>query len=301
MPVSDKMTDIVKRITEIFQKKARTFSFEVFPAGTPEAHARLLKALEGLSALKPDFISCTYGAGGGNRDKTLDVIEHIQTIYRIPAMAHLTCVLHTRTEIENVFKEFDRRGILNVLALRGDPPKDAAGDALGDFQYSSELVAFIRERFKDGVSIGVAGFPEKHQLAPTKEADALFLKGKIDAGADFVITQLFFDNRLYFEYVERLGSLGVTCRVIPGILPITDYGALKRFCERCGAGIPAEVHAIFGPLEGDPQKTLAAGIEYAVKQCRELLEGGAPGIHFYALNKTHPVDAIVKALTPLRN
>jgi methylenetetrahydrofolate reductase (NADPH) len=286
----------MKRITDIFREKARTFSFEVFPAATPEAHARLLKALEGLSALGPDFISCTYGAGGGNRDKTLDVIEHIQKTYRIPAMAHLTCVLHTRAEIENVFNEFERRGIHNVLALRGDPPKDAAGDSLGDFRYSSELVSFIRERFKDAISIGVAGFPEKHVLAPSKEADAEFLKKKVRAGADFVITQLFFDNRLYFDYVKRLRGIGVDCRVIPGILPITDYGALKRFCERCGAGIPEEVHKIFGPLEGDPQKTLAAGIDYAVRQCRELLEGGAPGIHFYALNKTHPVDAIVKAL-----
>lgn len=291
----------MKKITDIFGGKRGTFSFEVFPASTPEAHERLLKTVEALKALEPDFISCTYGAGGGNREKTLDVVEHIQKAHGIPAMAHLTCVGHSRGEIEAIFGEFERRGILNVLALRGDPPKDAAGTVRGDFQYSSELVAFIRSRFGDKVSIGVAGFPEKHPLSPDADADALFLKRKIDAGADFVITQLFFDNRVYFEYVERLRKIGMSSRVIPGILPITDYGALKRFCERCGAGIPEEVKTIFEPIAGDPVKTAAAGIEFAVKQCKELIAGGAPGIHFYVLNKPHPVDVIVKALTASRD
>jgi methylenetetrahydrofolate reductase (NADPH) len=166
----------------------------------------------------------------------------------------------------------------------------------GDFRYSSELVAFIRRHLKDSVSIGVAGFPEKHLLAPDADSDARYLREKIRAGADFVITQLFFDNRKYFEYVERLRGLGVTARVIPGILPVTDYEALKRFCQRCGAGIPEKIHSLFAPIAGDPAKTLAAGIEYAVSQCRELLAGGAPGIHFYALNKPNPVSDIWRKL-----
>lgn len=286
----------MKKITEIFETKKTTFSFEVFPATTPEAYTRLLKALESLSQLKPDFISCTYGAGGGNRDKTLDVVDYIQKTYQIPAMAHLTCVSSTRADITTIFGEFERRGIKNILALRGDPPKDTPEALLGDFQYSSDLVSFIRDRFKHTVSIGVAGFPEKHVLSPNKDADAFFLKKKIDAGADFVITQLFFDNKDYFDYVKRLRGLGVQSRIIPGILPVTDYAALKRFCERCGAGIPQAVHELFSPISGDPQKTLAAGIDFAIRQCRELLDAGAPGIHFYALNKPHPVDVIMKAV-----
>lgn len=286
----------MKRIADILKEKKKTLSFEVFPASTPEAEERLYKALKGLSALRPDFISCTYGAGGGSRERTLDVVEHIQKTYGIPAMAHLTCILHNRAEIENIFEEFKRRGICNILALRGDPPKDAPDAKPGDFRYSSDLVKFIRERFGGSVSIGVAGFPEKHILAPDAESDAQYLKAKINAGADFVITQLFFENADYFKYAERLRKLGVDKPIIPGILPVTDYQALRRFCERCGAGIPEKIHALFGPLDGDSSKTIAAGIDYAVKQCRELLKDGAPGIHFYALNKIHPVDSIVQAL-----
>lgn len=278
-------------IRDIFQKKAETFSFEVFPVSTIEAYARLLKTLERLSALGPDFMSCTYGAGGGNRDKTLDVVEYIQSAHGVPAMAHLTCISQSRQDIEEILDQFERRRIENVLALRGDPPKDGLV-VQGDFRYSSELVAFIRRRFGPRVSIGVAGFPEKHPMAASAEADAEYLREKIRSGADFVITQLFFDNARYFDYVRRLRALGVESRVIPGVLPITDYAALVRFCERCGAGIPEEVHRIFKPLAGDPAQTVAAGIEFAVRQCRELLDGGAPGIHFYALNKSHPVDEI---------
>lgn len=288
----------MEAITDIFARKEKSFSFEVFPVSTPEAYERLLKTLEALAALAPDFISCTYGAGGGNRERTLDVVEHIQKKHRIPAMAHLTCVGSSRKDIEGIFAEFEKRGIRSVLALRGDPPKGAADTAAptGDFRYSSDLVAFIRKHFGSEAAIGVAGFPEKHLLAPDADSDARYLREKIKAGADFVITQLFFDNKKYFEYVERLRKLGVEKRVIPGILPVTDYEALKRFCERCGAGIPEEIHKIFGPLAGDPAKTVAAGIEFAVKQCKELLAGGAPGIHFYALNKPHPVDTIWKRL-----
>lgn len=285
-------------LSDVLKNKQKTFSFEVFPAHTPERYAALLETIQGLCALKPDFISCTYGAGGGSRDKTFDVVEHIQNTYGVPAMAHLTCVLHSEADILNVFKEFKKRKITNILALRGDPPKDAVDSAetLGDFKYSRDLVAFIRSHLKDSVSIGVAGFPEKHLLAPSFEADADYLKQKIEAGADFVITQLFFDNKLYFDYVKRLRGIGVQARVIPGILPITDYPGLKRFCQRCGAGIPEKVDAIFSPISGDPAKTLKAGIDYAVKQCRELLDGGAPGIHFYTLNKIHPVDEILRQI-----
>jgi methylenetetrahydrofolate reductase (NADPH) len=285
-------------IRSILQSKKKIFSFEVFPAQTPEGHEKLLATLKDLCALTPDFISCTYGAGGGSRERTLDVVEHIQKKYAVSAMAHLTCVLHTRKDIEGILADMDRRGIRNILALRGDPPKgqSADSDLAGDLKFSSELVALIRAKLGDKVSIGVAGFPEGHMLAPDKDSDARYLKEKVRAGADFVITQLFFDNRLYFEYVERLKKLGVTVPVLPGILPITDYAGLKRFCERCGASIPKEVHDLFGPLEGDAARTLDAGLRFAVKQCRELLDGGAPGIHLYTLNKLQPSEKILTAI-----
>lgn len=284
-------------LSQLFRTKEKTFSFEVFPANTPESHAKLLKNLEGLCALKPDFISCTYGAGGGNRSKTIDTVEHIQNTYGVPAMAHLTCIAHTQGEIKNILDEFKAKKINNILALRGDPPKDASSVPENPgFKYASDLVAFIRSHRKNDVSIGVAGFPEKHLLAPSLEADANYLKQKMDAGADFVITQLFFDNRCYFDYVKRLAKLGVKNPVLPGILPITDYNALIRFCDRCGATVPDKVHEIFKPIAGDPEKTLKAGIDFAVQQCRELSKGGAPGIHFYTLNRLHPVSEILTAI-----
>ncbi|MCG3175688.1 MAG: 5,10-methylenetetrahydrofolate reductase [Candidatus Omnitrophica bacterium] len=287
-------------LTEIFRNKARTFSLEVFPAKTPEGHAKLLETLKGLCALKPDFISCTYGAGGGSRERTLEVVQHIESVHGIAAMAHLTCVSHTRSEMTAILDDIRGRGISNILAMRGDPPKEQPDWKPGPehFKYSSELVAYIRGRYQGDVAIGVAGFPEGHPLAADREADARVLREKVRSGADFVITQLFFDNKDYFDYVERLRRLGVQARVIPGVLPVTDYAALLRFCALCGATVTPEVRGIFEPLAGDPQATLKAGIAYAIRQCRALLEGGAPGIHLYTLNRIHPTDAILGAIRP---
>jgi methylenetetrahydrofolate reductase (NADPH) len=284
-------------LSQMLKAKKKIFSFEVFPANTPQGHAKLLETIQQLCLLKPDFISCTYGAGGGARERTFDVVEIIQKVHGIPSMAHLTCVLQSRSDIETICDEFERRGINNILALRGDIPKGTAvPQEPGDFRYSSELVEMIRRRFREKVAIGVAGFPEKHPLAPDASADARYLKQKITAGADFVITQLFFDNRLYFEYVERLRKIGVSSPVLPGILPITDYAALRHFCERCGASIPRKVHEIFGPIAGDAAGTVQAGIDFTVEQCRELLDAGVPGIHLYTLNKTYSVERILHAV-----
>jgi methylenetetrahydrofolate reductase (NADPH) len=280
--------------------KRPTISFELFPPKTPEGYIKLLETIRQLCALKPDFFSCTYGAGGGSREKTLDIVEHIHNTCHVPAAAHLTCVLHSKDEIKAILDDMKHRSICSVLALRGDPPINNPDWTPGpdNFRYSSELVAFIRKHFGNYFDIAVAGFPEGHVLSPDKDFDARMLKGKIDAGADFVITQLFFNNQDYFNYVDRLKKLGVTKRIIPGILPITDYEALKRFCGLCGATIPDKVHDIFRPLTGNPERTLAAGIEFAITQCKELLAGGAPGLHFYTLNKVSPTDLILKAVRP---
>ena len=285
----------MKKLPELFKEKPKTFSFELFPPKTPEGFEKLLHTIDDLCKLKPDFVSCTYGAGGGSRDKTFEIVRHIQEHRQTIGVAHLTCVLHTKSEIKDILIRVRDMGIRNVLALRGDPPKDFPDWKPGkeNFHYSSQLCAFIRENFGDYFGIGVAGFPEGHVLAPDKESDARYLKTKIDAGADFVITQLFFNNKDYFDYVQRLRKLGVKARVIPGILPITDYQGLVRFCALCGASIPAKVHKIFQPIENDSAKTLQAGIRFAIEQCRDLLDHGAPGIHFYCLNKLHPVDVIL--------
>jgi len=288
----------MKKITEILNTKPLVYSFELFPPKTQEGHEKLLNTIHELCALNPDFISCTYGAGGGSRDKTLDIVEYIQNKYSIPTIAHLTCVLHTKDEIKSILNQMHKRNINHLLALRGDPPKDNPNwqPQADNFKYSYELVAFIRQHFKDYFGIAVAGFPEGHVLAPNRQLDAVYLKSKIDAGADFVMTQLFFNNEDYFEYVNRLKRLGINAKVIPGILPITDYNALVRFCSLCGSSIPAKVHEIFKPLANDPVKTLEAGIDFAVQQCRELIKGQAPGLHFYTLNKISPTNIILKEI-----
>ena len=278
-----------------------TFSFEVFPAKTPEGHEKLVGLVGELCALRPDFISCTYGAGGGSRERTFDVVERIQKQYGVPAVAHLTCVGHSRADIAHILDDLDRRGIRNILALRGDPPAEGepACSAPDCFAFAHELVQAIRARFGASACIGVAGFPEKHPLAPDADADARFLKHKMDAGADFVITQLFFDPEMYRTYVARLRALGVTARIIPGVLPVVDFRAVERFCARCGAGIPPAMRAVFEPIADDPERTRATGVEFTVRLCRTLLDAGAPGIHLYTLNKREPARTILAAVRPL--
>jgi len=294
------MAPVMKKIPDLLSQKQPTLSFELFPPKTEEGYKNLLTAIKELAALQPDFFSCTYGAGGGSRERTFDIAQHIQKNYRIPAVAHLTCVCNSREEIRTILLDIKNRGINNVLALRGDPPKENPDWQPGpeNFKYSSELCAFIRHNFADHFGIGVAGFPEGHILCPDRELDAKYLKIKIDNGADFVITQLFFNNQDYFDYVQRLCKLGVRCPVIPGIMPIADYTGLVRFCQKCGTTITPEVRKIFEPIAENKEKVLAAGIKFTVRQCQELLAAGVPGLHFYTLNKIAPTAEIVKALAP---
>jgi methylenetetrahydrofolate reductase (NADPH) len=286
------------KITDLFLTRKNTFSFEIFPPKTEKALISLRTTLDELALLHPDFISVTYGAGGASRDNTLDIVRFVQEKLGVVALHHFTCVVHTRHEIKGILDQLQDRNIRNILALRGDPPKDNPGWKPGpdNFQYASELVGFIRDNYGDFFSIGVAGFPEGHPLAPGREFDAAILKKKIAAGGEFVMTQLFFDNQDYFDYVKRLRALGVTVRVIPGILPVTNYEGVVNFCKGCGASVPERIHAIFRPIADDKDKTLEAGIRLAIEQCRELLDRGAPGIHLYTLNKVEPVRTILGAL-----
>ena len=289
----------MKKLTDIFREKAQTFSFELFPPRSDEGFQNLLGTIKTLAALKPDFFSCTYGAGGGSRERTLEIAQNIQDTTHVPAVAHLTCVCHTKNEVKDILRDIQRRGIRNILALRGDPPLDKPDWQPGqdNFKYSCELCAFIRKNFGDFFGIGVAGFPEGHVLCPDRELDAHHLKTKIDNGADFVITQLFFNNQDYFDYVKRLRKLGVTARIIPGVLPITDYPGLVRFCQKCGTTVTDEVKKIFSPIADDKEKLIAEGIKFTVSKCREMLAGGAPGIHFYPLNKAEPTATVFRQIT----
>jgi methylenetetrahydrofolate reductase (NADPH) len=277
------------------QARRPVISFEFFPTKTPEGERTLLeKTIPALGQLSPDFCSVTYGAGGSTREKTLAIVDRIQRQHGLTAMAHMTCVNATRDDTTSVLEQARALGITNILALRGDPP-GGVGDfqkTEGGFEYSYELVRFIRDM--EGFSIGVAGFPEGHiACAEGKYADWQHLKHKIDQGADFVITQLFFSNRDYFEFRDYLTSLGVTVPIVPGIIPIQSAAQIKRFVALCGADLPAALVSELDTRGEDDEAVAQFGIEYATRQCEELLREGAPGLHFYTLNKARSTSQIV--------
>ena len=272
-------------------------SFEFFPTKTEEGERTLLeKTIPALRQLNPDFCSVTYGAGGSTREKTLMIVDRIQRDQHLTTMAHLTCVNATAAETRGMLEQARELGVKNILALRGDPPDGAEFKKTeGGFEYSYQLVRFIREA--GGYSIGVAGFPEGHVACKEgKQADWQRLKHKIDHGADFVITQLFFNNRDYFEFRDVLTGLGVTVPLIPGIIPILSTAQIKRFVALCGADLPKPLVAELERRGDDDEAVTRFGIEYATKQCDELLREGVPGIHFYTLNKARSTTEILKNL-----
>jgi methylenetetrahydrofolate reductase (NADPH) len=273
-------------------------SFEFSPPKTDEGDRNLIeKTIPALLATKPDYCSVTYGAGGSTRDKTLRIVDCIQKQHGLTAVAHLTCVSSTKEEIRKLLEQIRALGVRNVLALRGDPPGGGEFKVTpGGFEFSSELVGFIREF--DRFCIGVAGFPEGHIACKEgKHVDWQHLKTKIDAGADFVLTQLFFDNADFFEFRDHMTHrLGVKVPLVPGIVPILSAAQIKRFTVLCGARLPAPLAARLEELGDDDAAAAEFGIEYATKQCEDLLRSGAPGIHFYTLNKAHSTSRILKNL-----
>ncbi|MBI4688246.1 MAG: methylenetetrahydrofolate reductase [NAD(P)H] [Nitrospirae bacterium] len=287
-----------RNITDIFKEKEKTYSFEFFPPKTQEGISKLYETAAELNKLGPDFVSVTYGAGGLTRGATLEICLEIQKRFDLACMHHLTCVGHSRSELKAILDQIKQGNVRNVLAMRGDAPKGAekwqpAPDGL---EYSYQLCDLIKKTHGSFFSIGVAGFPEGHINCPSKELDSQYLKTKIDHGGEFVVTQLFFDNSIYFEYLDRTKKAGVNVRIIPGILPITSYQGLIKFCSTCGATIPQKVHDIFSPIDGNDEATYKAGVEFAVKQCQELIDNGAPGIHFFTLNKLNPTKEIFQRL-----
>jgi methylenetetrahydrofolate reductase (NADPH) len=273
-------------------------SFEFFPPKTDEGDRSLLeKTIPALLQAEPDYCSVTYGAGGSTRDKTLMIVERIQKQHGLTAVAHLTCVNSTRDQIRELLSQIRALGVRNVLALRGDPPGGGEFQVTpGGFEFSSQLVRFIRER--NDLSIGVAGFPEGHIACKQgKLVDWMYLKEKIEAGADWVITQLFFDNSDFYEFRDHLaGHHGVKVPLVPGIIPIGSAAQIKRFTALCGARIPAPLAKKLDELGEDDAAVAEFGIEYATRQCQELLQAGAPGIHFYTLNKAPATLRILENL-----
>lgn len=284
------------RIRELLACGRPTISFEFFPPKDDAGLGALRETIAALRELRPTYISVTYGAGGSTRERTIDLVTRIRQDYQIEAMAHLTCVGAGRDEIRAVLERLAAARVDNVLALRGDPPRgDASFTPHPDgFRFASELVGFAKQRF--GFCLGGACYPEKHVEAPSAEADLEHLRKKVDAGCEFLISQLFFDNRFYFDFVSRCRAAGIGVPIIPGIMPITNVKQVERFTQMCGASIPEELLAELRRLQDDPNSVLSLGVAHATAQCLELLQRGAPGIHFYTLNKSTATRTILTAI-----
>lgn len=284
------------KIRDLLNQFGPSFSFEFFPPKDAAGFDDLFETVGLLRRLHPTFVSVTYGAGGSTRLKTMDLVGRIRQELVVETLAHLTCVGASKEEIRRVLEALVSHRVENVLALRGDPPQGQrkfVPDPNG-FRYASELVGFIRSSFN--LCIGAAAYPEKHPECPTPEQDMDNLKRKVDAGVDFLITQLFFDNRDYFEFVSKARKAGIQVPIIPGIMPVLSVSQIKRFTEMCGAKIPAELFRTIEAVQGDPHAVEHCGVLHAAFQCRELLANGAPGIHFYTLNKSRATWAIFQDL-----
>lgn len=284
------------RIRELLSTGRPSISFEFFPPKSEEGVTALRATLAALRELRPTYVSVTYGAGGSTRERTLELVTDIRRDYGIEAMAHLTCVGASRDELGGVLGRLAAGGIDNVLALRGDPPK---GDATftphpSGFAHACDLAAFIRQNFS--FCLAGACYPEGHVEAESPAADLQYARRKVDAGCQFLITQLFFDNRFYFDFVARARQAGIGVPILPGIMPITNVAQVERFTQMCGATIPDELLHELRLRKDNTEAVLALGVAHATAQCLELLQRGAPGIHFYTLNKSPATRTILTAI-----
>ncbi len=285
------------RLPEVFDSNSFAVSIEIFPPKTDAGDDALRKHLKALLTHEPAFVSCTYGAGGSTQDRTVSWCREINSDFGRTAMAHFTCVGSTREELINWLDQAAAAGIQNIMALRGDPPKgEESFQAVdGGLSYANELVELIRSHSHE-FGIGVAGYPEKHIEAPSLEVDMQNLKRKVDAGADAVFTQLFFDNDNFFRFRDQCEQLSIDIPIVPGIMPITDFARIKRITAMCGTVFPESLATRLEAVQEDADAQFQIGVEYAIKQCQELRERGVPGIHFYALNKSQACEKILAAL-----
>ncbi len=284
------------RIRHLLANGRPSFSFEFFPPKTEQGRDQLRDTILALRELRPTYISVTYGAGGSTRDLTVELVAEIKRDHGVETMAHLTCVGASRDDLRRVLDRLAAAGIENVLALRGDPPKGETEfrPAPDGFSYANELAAFIAASYS--FCIGGACYPEKHIECPTFGQDLENLKHKVAAGAEFLVTQLFFDNQKFFDFVPLARAAGIQVPIIPGIMPITNVEQVERFTKMCGAIIPGSLMAQLDRVRNDPAAVVSLGTSYAIDQCRELLQKGAPGIHFYTLNKSTATRTILTTL-----
>ena len=284
------------QVTELLESRRPVFSFEFFPPKSDEGRRTLESTLEVLKGDSPDYVSMTYGAGGSTRNATVELTRWIKHDLGIEAMAHLSCVGEPKERLAEILDQIEGAGVENVLALRGDPPRGESDwrPHPGGLSYSVELIRLIRERSE--LCVGAACFPEIHPDAPDRRSDLRYAREKQEAGAAFLITQLFFDNQLYYDFVARARDAGIDVPIIPGIMPITNVHQVKRFTEMCGASIPEELERQLNGRADDPEAVAELGVAYATLQCSDLLARGAPGIHFYTLNRSPATRAILAAL-----
>lgn len=285
------------RIGDIYRNGGFGLSIEIFPPKTADADEALLRTLERLALYRPAFVSCTYGAGGSTRTRTLDWCVQVQQRLGLTATAHFTCVGSSRDDLLDWLHTAHERGIRNIMALRGDPPKGETTfqAATGGLQYANELVALIRGRYPQ-TGIGVAGYPEKHVECPCPDQDLQNLKQKVEAGADAVFTQLFYDNAAFFRFRDRYQAAGIAAPLVPGIMPITEFARIQRITAMCGASVPADLAARLEAVQDDKEAQFEIGVEHAITQCRELIAQGVPGIHFYVLNRSQACERILQGL-----
>jgi methylenetetrahydrofolate reductase (NADPH) len=287
------------KIKEILEKIRPSFSFEFFPPKDNDGFEHLFATIGQLESCQPAYVSVTFGAGGSTRAQTIDLVGRIKNEIGLESMAHLTCVGSSQEELRSILDTLQEKGIQNILALRGDPPQgqERFQKPENGFAYANELVAFIRKHYD--FCIGVAGYPEGHVECPDKKIDLENLKRKVDAGADFIVTQLFFDNRFYFDFVERARGMGITIPIIPGIMPILNVKQTQRFTKMCGSTIPDTLMKRLESSQDEPETVRKIGIEHATLQCERLLQEEAPGIHFYTLNRSNATLKILESLRKL--
>lgn len=284
------------KIPELFGRGKPVFSFEFFLPKTPEDTEAFKTTVRELKRLEPSFVTLTYGAGGSARERTIEIAGMIKNELGLETAAHLTCIAHSRPEVDSILDRVKALGIDNIVALRGDPPKDREVPPIDrrDFRYASDLVAHIRRR--NHFAMAVAGYPEKHPEAASPEADLANLQAKVKAGGDWVITQLFFDNQAYFDFVRKARAAGIGCPIVPGIMPVTSFQQTQKFTAMCGSRLPKGMLADLERIQHDKEAVVSYGIDYAARQCRELLAGGAPGVHFYTLNRSRSAATILSRL-----
>jgi methylenetetrahydrofolate reductase (NADPH) len=284
------------KISNLYSTNRRTLSFEVFPPARDGSIKDLLTVVHELARLEPDFISVTYGAGGGTQDMSLEIASEIKNNIGLEVLAHLTCVQAKKADIAGILNDFKKENIKNILAMRGDPPQgeQVFQKTEGGFGYANELVEFIKANYN--FSIGVAGYPEKHVEAPNLTVDMENLKRKVDAGADFIITQLFFDNDDFYRFRDMAQNKGIDIPIIPGIFPVFNYKQIAKIASLCGAKIPALLHDKLARVSENNNEVAKYGTEYAIRQSQDLLDNGTEGLHFYSMNKSRHVTKIVREL-----